>query len=165
MGDPYDIHMLDPERVSFTRGAGGVLQGILEGTYYNELVVYRTFPFQYTKQFISIRNPKGEEIGIVQNVDYLEETSRKEVEQELQFRYLLPRVTRVNSVKQKNDLWQWDLQTHIGPTRITMRNLHEFMQYPGDRRIILTDLNGKRCEIQDWQTLDSHSRNQLRDVL
>jgi hypothetical protein len=74
-------------------------------------------------------------------------------------------VTRVDSVKFKSDLWLWELQTHLGPTRMAMRNLHEHLQYPGGGRVILTDIQGKRCEIPDWQTLDAHSRRQLEEVL
>ncbi|MBB6672057.1 DUF1854 domain-containing protein [Cohnella nanjingensis] len=163
--DLYDIRMIAPEEVYFSRGPGGVFQGVLDGKTYSELVVYRAFPFLYTTQYISIRDAKGEELGIVRDIRDLDEESAKELERELQFRYFLPRVTRVDSVKQKSDLWIWELQTNLGPTRIAMRNLHEFMQFPGGSRIILTDINGKRCEIPDWQALDSRSRMQLTDVV
>lgn len=164
-GDLYDIRIFAPQEVMFSRGTGGVFQGVLDGKPYPELVVYRAFPFLYTTQYLSIRDAKGEELGIVRDLRELDEESAKELERELQFRYFLPRVTRVDSVKQKSDLWIWELQTTLGPTRIAMRNLHEFMQFPGGNRIILTDINGKRCEIADWQALDSRSRQQLTDVV
>ncbi|MBB6733692.1 DUF1854 domain-containing protein [Cohnella zeiphila] len=163
--DLYDIRIIEPDSVFFSRGPGGVFQGVLDGKTYPELVVYRAFPFLYTTQYLSIRDPKGEELGIVQDIRDLDEESARELERELQFRYFLPRVTRVDSVKQKSDLWIWELQTNLGPTRIAMRNLHEFMQFPGGARIILTDINGKRCEIPDWKSLDNHSRMQLTDVI
>lgn len=163
--DPYDIRMIKPEEVYFSRGPGGVFQGVLDQLTYSELVVYRAFPFVYTMEYISIRDTKGEELGIVRDIRDLDEESAKELERELRFRYFLPRVTRVDNVKQKSDLWIWELQTNLGQTRIAMRNLHEFMQFPGGNRIILTDINGKRCEIPDWQTLDNHSRMQLSDVI
>lgn len=164
-GDTYDIHMIEPDKAFFSRGAGGVFQGAVDGKTYEELVVYRAFPFLYTMQFISIRNAKSEELGIIRDIAELDEESGSELERELQFRYFLPRVTRVDSVKQKNDLWLWELQTSLGSTRIAMRNLHEHMQFPGGGRIVLTDINGKRCEIADWHALDSHSRMQLTDVI
>ncbi|BBI31540.1 DUF1854 domain-containing protein [Cohnella abietis] len=165
MKDSYDIHMIELGEAFFSRGQGGVFQGVVKGTAYEELIVYRTFPFLYTTQFISIRTAKGEELGIVRDLAELDEESRMELGHELQLRYFLPRVTRVDSVKQKSDLWLWELQTTLGPTRIAMRNLHEHMQFPGGGRIILTDIYGKRCEILDWHALDSHSRMQLTDVI
>ncbi|MFC5407400.1 DUF1854 domain-containing protein [Cohnella soli] len=163
--DKFDIRILDPEDAFFSRGPGGVFQGVLDGKTYPELVVYRAFPFLYVSHYISIRDAKGEELGIVRDIGELDDESRTELERELQFRYFLPRVTRVDSVKNKSDLWIWELQTNLGPTRITMRNLHEYMQFPGGGRIILTDINGKRCEIADWKALDARSRMQLTDVI
>jgi len=165
MADIYDIRMLGPDDVYFSRGAGGVLQGVVDGQPYDELVVHRVFPFRYASEYISVRTPKGDELGIVRDIAGLNEESASELERELQFRYFLPRVTRVDSVKFKSDLWLWELQTHLGPTRLAMRNLHEHLQYPGGGRVVLTDLNGKRCEIADWRALDAHSRRQLEEVL
>jgi hypothetical protein len=165
MGDTYDIRILEPDEVIFSRGQGGVFQGIIDGKAFKELTVYRTFPFLYTTQYISIRDNKGEELGIIRDIAQLDEECGTEVEKELQFRYFLPRVTRVESVKQKTDLWLWELQTNLGQTRMAMRNLHEHMQFPGGGRIILTDFNGKRCEIADWHGLDAHSRKQLSEVI
>lgn len=163
--DPFEIHLLEPDRISFSRSSGGVFQAVIEGKAYDEIVLFRVFPFRYTTQFISVRNAKNEEIGIVRDIALLDRESRMEIEKELQLRYFLPIVTRIESVKQKADLWIWELGTNLGDTRIVMRNLHEFMQFPGNNRVILTDMNGKRCEIRDYEQLDSHSKRQLRDVM
>jgi len=165
MTDVYDIRVLEPKDVLFSRGSGGVFQGVIGGVTYDELVVYRTFPFLYTTQYISIRNAKGEELGIVADIAELDDESSREALLELQYRYFLPRVTRVDSVKQKADMWIWELATSLGSTRMIMRNLHEHMQFPGGNRIILTDMNGRRVEIADWRALDAHSRKQLNDVV
>ncbi|GBG06994.1 hypothetical protein PAT3040_01541 [Paenibacillus agaridevorans] len=165
MKNSFDIRMLNPAEISLSRNKGGVLQGVIDGQTYEEIVVYRAFPFKHATSYISIRKAGGEELGIVHHIDELDEESAFELNKELQFRYFLPKVTRVDSVKNKSGLWLWELQTHLGTTKMAMRNLHEHLQYPGGGRIILTDLNGKRCEITEWQALDSHSRNQLKEVL
>lgn len=163
--DAYDIRIFEPSHVFFSRGPGGVFQGVIDGKTYEELVVYRAFPFLYTTQYISIRNEKGEELGIVRDLAQLDGESAKELQRELGYRYFLPIVTRVDSVKQKSELWIWELQTNLGPTRLAMRNLHEHLLFPGDGRVVLSDMNGRRCEIADWRALDAHSRMQLTDVL
>lgn len=165
MADRYDIRILGPDDIYVSRSKGGVLQGVVNGQPYEELIVYRTFPFRYATEYISIRDAKGEELGIVRDIAELNEESIAELEKELGFRYFLPRVTRVDSVKLKSGLWIWELQTHLGPTRLAMRNLHEHLQYPGGGRVILVDLSGKRCEILDSRALDAHSRRQLEEVL
>ncbi|MEK5252063.1 DUF1854 domain-containing protein [Paenibacillus sp. FSL F4-0125] len=163
--DPYEINIFEPSAISFSRSQGGVFQGVVEGKVYEELILFRIFPFQYNTQYISVRNSKSEEIGVIRDIDQLDEESRGEVDKELQLRYFLPVVTRIDSIKQKADMWIWELQTNLGQTRIVMRNLHEHMQYPSLHRIILTDVNGKRCEIRDYSSLDAQSRNKLKDVL
>lgn len=163
--DPYEINIFEPGAISFSRSQGGVFQGVVEGKVYEELILFRIFPFQYNTQYISVRNSKSEEIGVIRDIDQLDEESRGEVDKELQLRYFLPVVTRIDSIKQKADMWIWELQTNLGQTRIVMRNLHEHMQYPSLHRIILTDVNGKRCEIRDYSSLDAQSRNKLKDVL
>lgn len=165
MEEPFDIRMLNKSDISLTRNKGGVLQGIVNGKRHGELIVYRCFPFQYESSYLSIRDAKDVELGIVRDIGELDPESAAELEKELQLRYFLPKVTRVDSVKNKSGLWLWELQTHLGPTRLAMRNLHEHIQYPGGSRIILTDLNGKRCEITDWRALDSHSRKQLEEIV
>src|SRR5690606_30437243 len=103
--DPYEIIILEPETISFSRGSGGVLQAVINGSAHEEVVVYRTYPFLYTTEYISVRNPKGDELGIIRDIAELDEESRLELERELQYRYFLPRVNRIDSVKEKSDLW------------------------------------------------------------
>lgn len=165
MKDPYELTILGADDVIFSRGPGGVFQGVVNGKPYDELVVHRAFPFLYTTKYISVRDTKGEELCIIRDIEELDRESLKEIGTELQYRYFLPRVVRIDSIKQKADLWLWELQTNLGATRMAMRNLHEHLQFPGGGRIILTDLNGRRCEIADWRELDSHSRNELTDVI
>ncbi|MBP1990637.1 DUF1854 domain-containing protein [Paenibacillus eucommiae] len=165
VNDPYEINVLSPDHVSFCRGAGGVFKGVIGSTAYEELVVCRAFPYTYLTKYISVRNLKGEELGVIVEQEQLDEESRSELEKELSMRYFAPQVTRVDSVKQKSEMWVWELQTNLGPTRLTMRNLHEHMLFPGDSRVILTDMNGKRCEIPNVRALDAHSRKQLKDII
>ncbi|TYP76822.1 DUF1854 domain-containing protein [Paenibacillus methanolicus] len=165
MADRYDIRLLKPDDVYLSRGEGGVLQGVVDGKPYDELIVHRTFPFRHPSAYISIRTTKDEELGIVRDIRELHSESAAELRKELQFRYFIPQVIRIDSIQRKSDLWLWKLQTDLGPTRLAMRNLHEHIQYPGGNRAILIDINGKRCEISDWRTLDSHSRRLLEEVL
>lgn len=165
MAGNFDIQMLSKKDILLSRNIGGVIQGIVNGKRYEELIVYRIFPFQYELAYISIRNAQDEELGVVREISDLDRESAAILKEELQLRYFLPKVTRIDSVKNKSGLWLWELQTHLGPTRMVMRNLHEHIIYPGEGWIILTDMNGKRCEIKNWRELDSHSRKQLHEII
>jgi hypothetical protein len=157
--------LLEPGAVSLSRSKGGVLCGVIDGKSYAELAVYRAFPFSYPDRYISIRTVEGDERGMVGAIAELDPESAEELGRELELRYFLPRVERIERVDFRSDLWLWDLHTHLGPTRLVMRNLHEHLHYAGDGRIVLSDQSGKRCEIADWRRLDAHSRKLLSELL
>lgn len=159
------IQLLSPEDLYVYRGEGGVMQGIIAGKTYEELLIYLAFPMQYTNRYISVRTKDGDELGIVRDLDVLDRDSAAVMKEEIELRYFLPRVTRIESIKHKSDMWFWELQTHLGSLRIMMRNLHEHIQFPGGDRILLSDLDGRRCDIENWKLLDAHSQRLLREIL
>ncbi|MCM3632715.1 MULTISPECIES: DUF1854 domain-containing protein [Paenibacillus] len=160
-----DIRMLSSEELYVYRGEGGVLQGIVDGKTYHELLIFLTFPMRYTSEYVSIRTKDGNELGIVRSLAGLDRDSAAVLKEEIELRYFLPRVTKIESIKQRSDLWFWELQTHLGSIRIIMRNLHDHIQFPGGDRILLSDLDGRRCDIVNWRQLDAHSQRLLRDIL
>ncbi|MGF7035550.1 hypothetical protein J2T17_006583 [Paenibacillus mucilaginosus] len=92
MTDRYDIRLLNPDDVYFSRGEGGVFQRVVDGKPYDELIVHWTFPFRYPSAYISIRTTKDEELGIVRGIEELHLESAIELRKELLFRYFIPQV-------------------------------------------------------------------------
>lgn len=160
-----DIRILSPDDCYIYRGEGGVLQGIIAGKTYHELLIYLAFPMHHTSGYVSVRNKEGDEIGIIRDLSKLDRDSAAQLKEEIELRYFLPKVIKIHSIKQKSDRWFWELETHLGSIRIIMRNLHEHIHFPGGNRIILSDLDGRRCDIQDWQQLDATSQRLLKDIL
>lgn len=163
--NPYEIRLLSPEHIRFMRSDGGVLEMEYEGERHPEVLLFRTFPLSKHEQFLSVRNGKGEEIGLLEQLSDLEQSSQDEVRQELRLRYLVPSVTSIDRIKQFPGMWVWELQTTLGPVKMSMRNLHEHIQNVGPDRLLLSDIDGNRCEIFDIQALDASSRKQLLRVL
>lgn len=161
----YEVRLLDPARVRFSRGNGGILEMEVEGERIPEVLLFRTYPLSRQEEYISARNGKGEEIGIIERLADLAPDSLEEARKELRLRYLVPRVTRIDKIKQFPGMWVWELQTTLGPTKLSMRNLHEHIQTVGDNRLLLSDMDGNRCEIADMDALDPQSRKQLSRVL
>jgi hypothetical protein len=162
---PYEIRLLDPVDIRFVRTDGGVLAMDYEGERHPEVLLFRTFPLSKHEQFLSVRNAKGEEIGLLEQLSDLEPASQDEVRQELRLRYLVPSVTGIDRIKQYPGMWVWELQTTLGPVKLSMRNLHEHIQYVGPHRLLLSDIDGNRCEIFDIQALDPNSRKQLSRII
>jgi len=163
--DRYELQQLTSERVSFSRSPGGMLQGIIDGVCYSELLLFRAFPHLYPERYISVRDRDSKEIGVIDDLQELDEESRVEVESELRKRYFLPRVTHIQGIIQKDDIWMWSLVTDVGELQLVMHNLHDYVQLQGESRVILTDISGRRCEIADRAQLDARSRRWLKEVL
>lgn len=159
------IHMLTPDELYVYRGEGGVLQGVIAGKTYQELLIYLAFPMSYTDGYVSVRTKEGDELGVVRDLAALDRDSAAVMKEEIELRYFLPRVTTIVSIKQRSDRWFWELETNLGSIRIMMRNLHEHIHFPGGDRILLSDLDGRRCDIENWKLLDAHSQRMLRDIL
>lgn len=161
----YDIAELNPGMMTLKRSPGGVLTMEADGVLHMEVLLYRTFPLSMPTQYISVRTAKGDEIGIINDIAKLQETSRREAERELALRYLVPIVTRIDKIKQSPGMWIWHLETTMGTVALSMRNLYEHIQSPAPGRLLLTDMDGNRCEIADMDQLDAHSKKQLQRIL
>ncbi|MDF2671408.1 MAG: hypothetical protein K0R67_3714 [Paenibacillus sp.] len=165
MKEHYDITLLEPSKIHFVRSPGGMLTLDTGTDFHPEVWLYRSFPLSMQERFISVRNSKGEELGMIEDLAELSEDSIEAVQLELSFRYMIPKVTKILKIKQLPGMWQWDLETTLGPIKLSMRNLHEHVQRVGGAGLLLTDLDGNRCEISDTESLDASSKRQLGQVL
>jgi hypothetical protein len=163
--DPYEIVIMDAGQVWLGRSPGGVLQATIGGEDYPEVHLFRCYPFSKPAEYISVRTPKVDEIGIIRSLEELEAASREEAQRELNLRYLIPRITYIEKIQQKPALWIWNVDTTLGPMTLAMRNLHEHLQSPAPGRYLITDIEGRRCEIPDIAQLDAHSRRQWDKIL
>jgi hypothetical protein len=75
------------------------------------------------------------------------------------------RMTHTEKIAQKPALWIWNVKTSLGPMTLALRNLHEHLQSPAPGRYLITDIEGRRCEIPDIAALDAHSRKQWGKIL
>jgi hypothetical protein len=165
MHDPYEVRILEPEDIWLERSEGGMLRAVVSGVRYSEVVLFRTYPFSRPAEYISLRTQNGEEIGIIRSLSELEEDSRKEAERELNLRYLIPRITHIESITQTPALWIWKVDTTLGEMTLALRNLHEHLQSPAPGRYLITDIEGRRCEIPDLAALNAHSRKMWKKIV
>ncbi|MFS0839819.1 DUF1854 domain-containing protein [Paenibacillus sp. 1P03SA] len=163
-GESFDIFLLQADKCRIERTEGGLLSLACAGRVHEEILVFRTFPFTEPDRYISIRTKEGEEIGIIAEMEQLDDASRRELEQELHVRYLLPRIEAIRSIKQNISGWQWDIVTQFGPERLSLPNLHDHVFRQGEDRLLLVDTGDRRLEVASIKGLDPASFKQLRKV-
>jgi hypothetical protein len=156
-----EFHILEPARLQFKRN-GSKLQMIIAGEEeYKTVSVVPLFPLSESGNWVSVLDDEGRELGIIEELGKLNAENRRIILDELHRRYVLPRIQKILSCKEKFELVQWEVETDRGVKEFLSRNLRENIQQPGQNRLILTDVDGNRYDIPDFQLLDKKSQNLL----
>ncbi|MBM3239318.1 DUF1854 domain-containing protein [Candidatus Poribacteria bacterium] len=153
-----EFHILEPARLRFERN-GSKLQMLVEGENEHKTVsVVPLFPLSESERWVSVLDNEGRELGIIEELGKLNSESRRMVLDELRRRYVLPRIQKIFSCKEKFELVQWEVETDRGTKEFLSRNFRENIQQPSEKRLILTDVDGNRYDIPDFQSLDKKSQ-------
>lgn len=156
-----ELRLLDPKKSRLRKDNYGRLQleiGIEER--HAPVRALRCLPLTQPDRFISIQDDEGTEIGVIADLQALEPESRKAVEEELAFYYLMPRVLRIHKVEAKNGIITWDLETDLGPRKVHVRDRQNIRPL-GNGRTILTDIHNAKFEVPSGEELDPRSRQWL----
>ncbi|MCM3618878.1 DUF1854 domain-containing protein [Sutcliffiella horikoshii] len=164
MSELFDITYFDPGKIQFSYGTGTTVHFKNMDKVYHNIGIFRTFPFSKPYEYISIWDGDTE-LGVIKDVDQLEDGSKDVIKRELHVRYVVPEVKKIRSIKEEPGLWIFELDTDRGPLKLMMRNIHEHLDLLPPNRIIITDMDGKRCEITSYKELDMHSRKELSKVI
>lgn len=152
--------------VTLRRNPRGGLSALLPGS--DEPVenvrVARCFPWSRPERYVSFRNPEGEELVLVEELDALDEATRALVHEELAAQEFLPRITAIESVDDQFDVMVWQVQTDRGPIALQVKEQEEVRQLD-DGRVLVRDHAGGLFVVPDIDALDLCSRRLLEDRL
>jgi hypothetical protein len=155
------LKYLDPQAVRLTR-AGARIDAVVEGgAPQTGVQLYRAFPLSEPERYVSLRNEKNEELGLLVEPSRLDPVSRAIVEEELRRRYVLPVVQRVVAIRERFEVIECRVETDRGPCQFSVRNLRENVLRPAPSRFILTDVDGNRYDIPDLRALPPASQAQI----
>jgi len=104
-----------------------------------------------------VRDEDGREMGVVEDVEQLEDESKEEVHRELENEYFTSRVVAISSVRSRHGVTTWDLVTERGNRQIHVKDRTDIRKLP-EGRIVLTDVHGMKFDIPDIAQLDRRSR-------
>ncbi len=164
MSEQYAITYFDPKELQFFYDDGTTIHFEYRDKVYHNVSIFRTFPFSRPYEYISIWDGDTE-LGVIKSVEQLNAESVTVLKRELHVRYVVPEVKKILSIKEEPGLWIFELDTDRGPLKLIMRNIHEHLDLLPPNRIIITDMDGKRCEITSYKELDMHSRRELSKVI
>lgn len=162
--DP-DSPPLDPAKVRLFYDPKGFLRATIDDRTYLDVSIVRAFPLSHTDRYIGVLCGRLDELGIVEDPSELDEESRNAVEQELTRRYFVTYITQVEAVSEEFGATYWSIQTSRGRRSFVAKGLRDNVSYLGEGRILISDVDGNRYEIEDIAALDDESVSMIMRVI
>ena len=180
MAKSYDLIYLTSDRVRFSRHGDTLSLTLLDGdhatadcratadgvsVHYPRVILRACFPVSDSNAFLSVRDAGGErqpEIGIIEDWTKLQLEDREAVAAELGLYYLVPKITRIETIKEELGFLYWTVETDKGPQSFVMRNnITQNTREVSPNHWLVIDVNDARHEITDVTALDVRSRKLL----
>lgn len=160
-----EVRYISPEEAIFRTTDGGVLTLQIDDNFYSKVDVYQAFPLSLENKFISIRNEKDEEIGVIKDLADFDQESREAVLEEIQWRYYTPKIKRILSTKEEYGHMYWDVETDRGFRKFVTRGRDQSILPISNTRILIIDMTGNRFEIPNYRELDQKSFRYIESLV
>lgn len=158
-------------RTRFLREKDVILESVGNGflslrlgeEFYPRVNVVRMFPFSDSEKFISIRNAEGkqEEIGIVEDLESFSPGVQKLLREQLSLRYFTPIIKKVRNIKDDSGYSYWDVETDRGACKFTVKMGGKSVSHLSQERVLITDIDENRFEIEDVSKMTPAERKKL----
>lgn len=163
---------LNPQNTRFFPSEGGLVSMELttkngDKEQFERVIILRTYPVTNPDELLSVRAPKsrssgkGEEIGIVGNINDFPKEQVELVKAELDKRYFIPVITRIHSVKEKYGRSYWDCETTSGRRSFIIGNPYSDIHMLEDGRLLVEDIDGSNYTITSLASLDKVSQKKV----
>ena len=160
-----EVRYLDPAKLHFEQCGAQLRLTVADEFSVPDLKVVRVFPISDPERYLSLRDAKGNEIGIIADPARLEPPVRALVGEAVNRRYLMPVIARIVAARERFGIVEWVVETDRGRKTFMTRNLREEVMTPSSRRYLLKDVDGNRYDIPDFSRLDGNSQGLLMQHL
>ena len=121
----------------------------------------RAFPVHAPEEGISLMNTESREVAWIDQLDALGEPERSLIRAELAVRECMPVVQKIVSVSSFSTPCTWSVSTDRGPTTFVLRGDEDIRRVDAHGRLLIADSHGIQFAVQNYLTLDPHSRKIL----
>ena len=160
-----DIGILDLSKLEFFRSKNGFLGLKYNGTEYKRIILSRTMPYTDPESYICVADTDMKEIGILDKVSSLTKDQAAMVRDELEKRYFNPIITEVESAKMKMGYVYFDVVLTTGKKVFTVKDFSRNIRQLDSNRLVITDVDGNRYLIENYEALDTKSKKRLEPYL
>jgi hypothetical protein len=168
---PFDTVYLDAASLRFEYEGENLTFVDADGTYYPRITLRRCYPLSAENTYVLVKLPdedmaRGQEIGIIRNLDDMEYTSKTAVMRELRLFYFVPVISRIRSIHEEFGFLHWYVDTDRGTKEFIMRDsIIGSVRQVSTGRWLIIDINQTRYEVHDFDALDHTSQELLQRYL
>ena len=131
------------------------------GTTISALEPRRLFPVSSLDTYITLLDEEGVERALIRKLSDLDADSRRTVNASLEDYYLVPKIIRIINTEEKYGTLRWTVETERGQKKFDIRNRNHDIKVYKDGRVRVRDSDDNRYVIDDYRTLDAHSKAKL----
>jgi len=143
----FKLNYLDPQKVRLFRQGDVLRCTIEEDKSCLRVVPMRSFPISIRDLYISLRDMKGNELGIIKDPEDLDKESRKLLEDEIQRRYFTPVIRKIKSIRDKMGVIEWEVETDRGTKKLLTRSIHDSIEEISSG-LMIKDMENNHYEIR-----------------
>lgn len=151
---------IDATKVKFETLENGFLKLTLEDKVYDKVTLTRLLPYSQEEAYITVMQNQ-EEIGIIKDLSELESKEYDQVIKQLNYKYYIPEITKINSVKEKMGFLYINLDTKGGEKEICIADFVSNIRLIKENLLSITDVEGNKYRMSNIQKLDKDSRQKI----
>jgi hypothetical protein len=121
--------------------------------------IRRCFPLTIADEYVSVCDGEGTEVGIIRQLQKLDERSRVIAANELDSFYFTPSIQSIKSLKQEASMWKWTVTTQRGDATFYLRGVRDSVHEVAPNRWQIYSVDGQRYEIRELNELDNRSQS------
>jgi len=163
---PQSVRYFAPEKLRFWRTPGGVLRLEVEGEFSCvKVVVARAFPLSHSGEYISLRDGNKKELGMLRSLRGASKETHRILTEELDRRYFLPQIERIENIRERFGIAEWDVVTSRGPRAFVTKHLHDSVTEVEPGRYLIKDVDDNRYEVRDLAQVEQTGGRPLSELL
>ncbi|MBO4452789.1 MAG: DUF1854 domain-containing protein [Clostridia bacterium] len=176
--DLAEITYLTPENARFyvTKGGFPALEAVLpkrgddleapaDGTPvkqdFGRVWLHRCFPFETPDEYISVLDRDGREYALIRRLSDFGEDAVKIIRDELDRKYLCPVIKSIRSLDEKLGYSYWTVETDRGVMDFSCYDTYRNVARVGGGMLVITDVDGNRYRVDDYEALDRRSYKKI----
>lgn len=155
---------VSPEKCVFSVNPNGFLAAEIDGKEYKRVILTRTLPLSLPNEYICISDIEKNEVGIIEKIADFSPEQQKLINSELSQRYYCPVIEKIESIKEKMGNFYFDVVIGGVKKSFAVKDITKSIRQHGDA-IDVTDIDGNRYRITDFDSIEAKSRRKLEPYL